>query len=61
MGETSIACSQISNIPYNLIFIAKFNDSSILVMIISFDYLNLSMTNEYIGDITILTLVIMYN
>jgi hypothetical protein len=60
-GYTNITCSKISNISYNLIFIAKFNDSSILITLISFDYLNLSMANEYIGDITILTPVIMYN
>jgi hypothetical protein len=30
----------ISNIPYNLIFATKFNDSSILITIISCDYLN---------------------
>jgi hypothetical protein len=58
-GYTSITCSKISNIPYNLIFITNFNDSSILITIISFDYWNFSMANEYIGDITILALVIM--
>jgi hypothetical protein len=31
----------------------KFNDSSILITIISWDYLNLSVANEYIGDVTI--------
>ena len=41
-GYASITCSTISNIPYNLIFTTKFNDSSILITIISCDYLNLS-------------------
>jgi hypothetical protein len=45
--------SNISNIPYNLIFTAKFNDSSILIAIFSCDYLNLSLANEYVGDVTI--------
>ena len=36
-GYTSIAYSKIENIPYNLIFTTKFNDSSILNMIISWD------------------------
>ena len=44
-GYTSITYSKIENIPYNLIFITKFNDSSILVSIISWDYLNLSLVN----------------
>jgi hypothetical protein len=57
----SINCSKISNIPYNLIFTAKFNDSSIIITIISCDYLNLSLANEYIGDVTIPTQVIEYN
>ena len=30
-------------------------------MIISWDYLNLSLANEYVGDITIPTQVIKYN
>jgi hypothetical protein len=47
--------SKISNIPYNLIFTTKFNDSSILITIISCDYLNLSLANEYAGDVTIPT------
>jgi len=34
-GYIVITCSTISNIPYNLIFITKFNDSSILIAIIS--------------------------
>jgi hypothetical protein len=45
---TSITCSKIEHIPYNLIFTTKFNDSSILIMIISWDYLNLSLVNEYV-------------
>ena len=60
-GFTSITCSKISNIPYNLIFKTKFNDSSILITIISCDYLNLSLMNEYVGDITIPSQVIEYN
>jgi hypothetical protein len=51
----------ISNIPYNLIFTAKFNDSSILITIISCDYLNLSLADEHVGDVTIPTQVIEYN
>jgi len=39
-GYTSIACSKISNIPYDLIFTTKFIDTSILITIISWDYLN---------------------
>ena len=60
-GYTSITCSQISNIPYNLIFTTNFYDSSILITIISCDYLNLSLANEYVGDVTIPTQVIKYN
>jgi hypothetical protein len=41
-GYTSITCSIISNIPYNLIFTTRFNDSSILIPNISCNYLNLS-------------------
>ena len=33
----------------------KFNDSSILITIISWAYVNLSVANEYIGDVTIPT------
>ena len=47
-------CSTISNIPYNLIFVAKFNDSSILITIISCDYLNLSIRLEYSNQIKLL-------
>ena len=46
----AIICSKISNIPYNLIFTTKFNDSSILITIISCDDFNLLLVNEYIGD-----------
>jgi hypothetical protein len=52
---------QISNIPDNLIFTTKFNDSSILITIISWDYLNSSLANEFVGDVTIPTQVIKYN
>jgi hypothetical protein len=54
-------CSKILIIPYNLIFTTKFNDFSILIMIISCDYLNLLLANEYVGDLTIPTQVIKYN
>jgi hypothetical protein len=60
-GYASITCSTISNIPYNLIFTTKFNDSSILITIISCDYLNLSLPDEHVGDVTIPTQVIEYN
>jgi hypothetical protein len=33
--NTMATCSTISNIPYDLIFTTKFNDSSILITIIS--------------------------
>ena len=49
----SVSCSKIEHFPYNLIFTTKFNDSSILIKIISWDYLNLSLANEYIGNVTI--------
>ena len=39
-GYTSMTCSKIANIPYNCIFTTKFNDSSISITIISWDYLN---------------------
>ena len=60
-GYASITCSKLSNIPDNLIFTTKFNDSSILFTIISWDYLNSSLANEYVGDVTIPTQVIKYN
>ena len=41
-GYASITRSKIEHIPYNLTFATKFNDSSILITIISWDYLNLS-------------------
>jgi hypothetical protein len=54
-------CSKISNILYNLIFTTKLNDSSILITIISCDYLNLSLANEHVGAVTIPIQVIKYN
>ena len=60
-GYTSITCSNISNIPYNLIFSTKFNDSSMLITIISCDFLNLSLANEYVGDVIIPIQVIKYS
>ena len=39
----------------------KFNDSSILITIISCDYLNLSLADEHVGDVTISTQVIEYS
>ena len=60
-GYASKTCSKISNIIYNLIFKTKLNDSSILIMIISWDYLNLSLANEYVSDVTIQIQVIKYN
>jgi hypothetical protein len=60
-GYASITCSTISNIPYYLIFTTKFNDSSILISIISYDYLHLSLADEHVGDVTIPTQVIEYN
>jgi hypothetical protein len=60
-GYASITCSTISNIPYNLIFPTKNNDSSILITIISCDYLNLSLEDEHVGDVTIPTQVIEYD
>ena len=60
-GYISIKCSNISNIPYNLIFTTKFIDSSILITVISWDYLNLSLANEYVGDVTIPTQDIKHN
>jgi hypothetical protein len=60
-GYASITCSTISNIPYNLIFTTKFNDSLILITIISCDYLNLSLADEHVGCVTIPIQVIEYN
>ena len=59
-GYASIICSTISNIPYNLILTTKFKDSSILITIISCDYLNLSLADEHVADVTIPTQVIEY-
>jgi hypothetical protein len=50
-----------SNIPYSLIFAILFNDSSILITIISCDYLNLSLANAYFCDVTIPTQFIKNN
>jgi hypothetical protein len=52
--------TSISNIPYNLIFTTKLNYSSILNTIISCDYLNLSLADEYVGDVTMPTQVMEY-
>ena len=60
-GYASITCSTISNIPYNLILTTKFIDSSILITIISSDYLNLSLADEHVDDVTIPNQVIEYN
>ena len=60
-GYASITCSTISNIPYNLIFTTKFNDSLILITIISCDYLNLSLADEHVGDVPKPTQVIEYD
>jgi hypothetical protein len=51
----------ISKIPYNLILTTKFNESLILITIISCDYLNLSLADEHVGDVTIPTQVIEYD
>ena len=49
-------CSKIENIPYNLIFTAKLNASSILISIISWNYLNYSFSySDKIDDVTIYT------
>jgi hypothetical protein len=60
-GYARITCSTISNIPYNLIFTTKFNDSSILITIISCDYLNVFLLDEHVGGVTIPTQVIEYS
>jgi hypothetical protein len=60
-GYTSITNSTISNIAYNLIFATKFNDSSNLITIISCDYLNLSLADEHVADVTIPTQIIEYD
>ena len=61
LGSHYITYTHLSNIPYNLIFTTKFNDSFILITIISCDYLNLSLADEHVGDVTIPTQVIEYN
>lgn len=60
-GNSSIICSNISTIPYSLIFTTKFNDTSIFITIISLDYMNVYVANEYVCDVTITTQVIMNN
>ena len=60
-GYTRITCSKIENILYNLIFTTKFNDTLILITIISCDYLNMSLAHEYVDGVTIPTQVIKYN
>ena len=60
-GNSSIICSNISTIPYSLIFTTKFNDTSIFITIISWDYMNVYVANEYVCDVTITTQVIMNN
>ena len=42
-GYTIIICSKFEHIPYNLIFTTEFNDFSILISLISWDYLNVSL------------------
>ena len=59
--NTSITCSKLQHISYNLIFATKFNDSSISITTISWTILDFSLVNEYIGDVTIPTQVIKYN
>jgi hypothetical protein len=49
---TRIAWSKIEHIPYNFICTTKCNDFAILISIISWDYLGLSLANEYVGDVT---------
>ena len=53
----SVNCSK----PGYTSFTTKFNDSLMLFTIISCDYLNLSLANEYVDDVTITTQVIKYN
>jgi len=60
-GYTSITFSKIEHIPFNLNFTIEYNDSSILITIISWDYLNLSLANKYVGDFTIPIQVIKNN
>ena len=52
-------------IRYNLAWVSlcliNRDDSSILFTIISCDYLNLSLADEHVGDVTIPTQVIKYN
>jgi hypothetical protein len=41
-----------SNIEHNLFFTTKCHDSSILITIIPWDYLNLSLADEYVDDVS---------
>ena len=50
-----------NNFKYSLQFTTKFNDSSILITIISCDYLNLLLADENAGDVIIPTQVIEFN
>ena len=59
-GLRLITCSKNKHIPYNFIFTTKCNDSSILITIISWDYLNWSLVNEYVGNLMIPIQVIKY-
>jgi hypothetical protein len=61
LGNATIPCSKTSNIPYNLFFTTIFNDSSILITIISCEYLNLPLADEQADDVTIPTQVIEYS
>jgi hypothetical protein len=42
-------------IPNDLIFTTKFNDSLILITIVLWNYLNVSLVNEYVAEVTIPT------
>ena len=56
---TSLVCSKIEHVPfYNLIFTTKCNDVLILITIISWDYLNLLLANDYVENVAIPTQVI---
>ena len=56
----SITCSNISNIPYNLIFTTNLMISRFLLRLFHGTLFS-SLANEYVGDITIPTQVIKYN
>jgi hypothetical protein len=61
MKSINFITPEIEHIPYNKIFTTKFNNFSILITIISWDYLNLLLENKFVGDVTIPTQVIKYN